>query len=169
MKEHNAKNHGNEIMVTVSDKGGKSVVIYKRDYMKYMQDMLADRATYFEIKKDPTENFQKLNNSFIKYATDSKMMDEWTRKSLMIHKSIPPKIYLLPKIHKFEFNEAGERVMKYRPIVSCINSPSYKLGKFITFIYIYNIKNSYEFQEFIIQQQIPPGFLLVSLDVVNLF
>jgi hypothetical protein len=176
IRDFNNKNPGNEIMITVSDKGGKSVVIYKKDYEKYMQEMLADRTTYFEIRKDPTGKFQRLNNSLIKSATDLKMMNEWTRRSLLIHKSVAPKIYLLPKIHKFEINELGERIMKYRPIVSCINSPSYKMGKFIGQIIhnsidhnIYNIKNSYDFQEFITKQQIPPGYILLSLDVVNLF
>jgi hypothetical protein len=103
-------------------------------------------------------------------------MDEWTRRSLTIHKSTAPKIYLLLKIHKFEFDASGNRIMKFRPIVSCINSPSYNVGKFIGHIIhksidhdLYNIRNSYEFQKFIVQQNITENHLLLSLDVVNLF
>jgi hypothetical protein len=110
IREHNEMHPDQEIMITVSDKGGKSVVIFKKDYREYMENMLADRATYFEINKDPTGKFQRLNNSLVKKAADCKMLDEWTRRSLTIHKSVAPRIYLLPKIHKFEFDSSGNRI-----------------------------------------------------------
>jgi hypothetical protein len=153
IKNYNEENPDKEIMITVSDKGGKSVVIFKNEYMKQMQNLLDDRSTYFEIKKDPTIKFQNLNNKLVKFAKDKKMMDEWTRRSLNIHKSATPTIYLLPKI--------GARIMKFRPIVSCVNGPSYKIGQIIHKSIDherYNIKNSYEFQKFIV----------TTLDVVNL-
>lgn len=77
-------------------------------------------------------------------------------------------MYGLPKIHKDN--------IPLRPIVSCINSPTYNLSKFLSDIIYrsidhskYNITNSFEFKEFIIQQHLPTDYILVSLDVVSLF
>jgi predicted GIY-YIG superfamily endonuclease len=77
-------------------------------------------------------------------------------------------MYFLPKAHK-------ENV-PLRPILSAINGPTFKLssfyvellkpsvGKTNTWIY-----NSLDFKEKIADVILPPDFILVSLDVVNLF
>lgn len=79
-----------------------------------------------------------------------------------------PRIYGLPKIHK-----SG---VPLRPIVSCINGPTYNLSKFLSGIFYksidhskYNIRNSYDFKEFITNQKLPQNYVLISLDVVSLF
>nr|CAI5863910.1 unnamed protein product [Callosobruchus analis] len=64
-----------------------------------------------------------------------------------------------------------------RPIVSSINGPNDKLAKFITNILTlsYNIdnefyiKDSFSFITFINDYKLPPGYVIVSFDVVSLF
>ncbi|GAB0087369.1 hypothetical protein DMENIID0001_016650 [Sergentomyia squamirostris] len=66
--------------------------------------------------------------------------------------------------------------MPLRQIVSCIKSPTYKLSKFINEILTpiankegYSVKNSYEFVERIRNTEVPPGYIMISLDIVALF
>jgi hypothetical protein len=176
IQEHNSNNPEREIMITVADKGAKSVVLYKHQYHENMLAMLSDNTTYKPLHKDPTGKHERKNNLIVKSLLDLKMIDTKTRTSLAIYKSVTPKIYLLPKIHKTDFDQNGNRILKFRPIVSAINCPSYRLGKFIGQIInqsidhsLYNIRNSYQFHEFIKKQIIPPGYKIVSFDVVSLF
>lgn len=63
-----------------------------------------------------------------------------------------------------------------RPIVSCIDSPSYKLSKFVnnilqnlTSFFPYNIKNSQEAVQKLKSINLPDNYILISLDVKSLF
>ncbi|CAG5073418.1 Protein of unknown function [Cotesia congregata] len=65
---------------------------------------------------------------------------------------------------------------KLRPVVSCIGSPGYKLARFLHTILLsisttcrYRVKNSLEFVEKVKSLILPPGYIMVSLDVVSLF
>lgn len=80
-----------------------------------------------------------------------------------------PKFYSLVKAHKTGFS--------VRSIVSFIGSPTYRLSTYITDILTlsffqrtdYNIKDSFTFVEKIKHYTLPPGYVLISLDVVSLF
>ncbi|XP_075156500.1 uncharacterized protein LOC142229805 [Haematobia irritans] len=56
------KRHENEIIITKSDKGNKTVVIYKNDYKMGMERLLEDKTTYKTIREDPTQKLQRENN-----------------------------------------------------------------------------------------------------------
>ena len=77
-----------------------------------------------KLKYDPTKSFQTKNNSIIKKLATNKLISEDETKYLTIHNSVAPKIYGLPKIHKPN--------TPLRPIVSCIQSPFYKLSKYLS-------------------------------------
>ena len=96
------------------------------------------------------------------------MIDTLQAKQLKTYNSVPPKIYGLRKIHK-----PG---VKLRPIVSCIKSPCYKLASYVhkllqPFIETieFNIKNSFDFVEFINTVKLHENYILISLDVTSLF
>ena len=79
-----------------------------------------------------------------------------------------PKLYGLRKTHKNNIS--------YRPVVSCINCPSYEISVFIHTIlskftnnYSYNVKNSYEMVNIIKNIILPKDYVLISLDVISLF
>ncbi|XP_058832904.1 uncharacterized protein LOC131690856 [Topomyia yanbarensis] len=83
------------------------------------------------------------------------------------YKAVCPKIYGQPKAHKPE--------LPLRPVVPCMTSPTYDLSKYVANILQksvhskYNIRNSYEFCQYINNINLPNDHVLVSFDVVSLF
>uniref|UniRef100_A0A8D8SBU3 Reverse transcriptase domain-containing protein n=1 Tax=Cacopsylla melanoneura TaxID=428564 RepID=A0A8D8SBU3_9HEMI len=155
-----------DLIITRSDKGQVTVLMYKSDYEEKMLEILQDNS-YKLSKTDPTSKFMKKNNYLIKKMHDLNHITDHKKRELMKYNSVVPKIYGLPKIHKPE--------LKLRPIVSCINSPTYNLSKLLVPILQplknpeYNVKNSYQFRDFIKSKTINNGYKLISLDVVSLF
>lgn len=130
--------------------------------------MLSDNNFYKPLTKDPTNKFQLANNKLINLLKTSNQIDETTKKELIINNSVAPRLYALPKTHK--------NPLKFRPIVSCIDSPTYKLAKYINKILTnindtltYNIKNSFELINLINNLTIPDNHILISIDVTDLF
>lgn len=157
-----------ECMVSKSDKGNSTVFMYKDDYMTAMSELVNDETTYRTLRRDPTSNFQTKNNDLVKDLFNQQMISEPTMKKLRTHNSLPPRLYGLRKTHKPN--------LSMRPIVSCLNSPTYNLSNFIhqilspwTTTFDYNVKNSLELVEFLKTVQLPPNYVMVSLDVVSLF
>ena len=63
-----------------------------------------------------------------------------------------------------------------RPIVSCIQGPTTEMARFVAtvlknieYTFQFNVKNWYEVVEKLRNVTIPPGYSLVSFDVVSLF
>ena len=82
--------------------------------------------------------------------------------------SQPPRIYGLPKIHKPD--------VPLRPIVSCINSPTYRLSQHISALISplaghteTAVKNSAALVEELSHERVTQDELLVSFDVSSLF
>lgn len=59
------KRYGREIVVTKSDKGNKTVVMYREQYKSGMEELLNDKTTYKRIRTDPTCKLQRANNTII--------------------------------------------------------------------------------------------------------
>ncbi|XP_055685769.1 uncharacterized protein LOC129791573 [Lutzomyia longipalpis] len=157
-----------DIIVTRSDKGNKSVVMSKEEYLEKMRLLVGDQETYKLSHKDLTTFYQTKNNELVSILFEGGHFDLLTKRSLMTYKALPPRIYGLPKIHK-----SG---VPLRPIVSCIGSPTHALSKFcsdilknLTFNSPYNVKNSFEFVDRISQHTIEDDEIIVSFDVVSLF
>ena len=131
--------------------------------------MFERNTTYEKIDSNPLTQLQK--NVF-------KKLDNWRkkgclnenikRKDLITSNSLLARIYGLPKVHKDN--------CPLRPIVSCVNCPTYNMSKI--FKKILNdslpklrsfIKNSLSFRDTIIKNQIPNNYIMVSLDVTSLF
>lgn len=161
------KLHGN-LIVTQADKGGKTVIIERTDYMAKMQELLDDRSTYRPLRKDPTSTNQNSNNELVRSLFSQNLIDERKKRSLTTYVALPPKLYGLPKIHKVG--------VPLRPIVSQIRSPAYFLSKFLggflkkwTLQSKFNIKNSFDFKDRVKDIQVNYNEYLVSFDVVSLF
>ena len=82
--------------------------------------------------------------------------------------SRPPKLYGLPKIHKSN--------VPLRPIVSCIESPTYQLAKHVTSLTTpltgqrsFFVKNSRHFVEMMEEVRLLDSETMVSFDVKSLF
>uniref|UniRef100_A0A1B0CQX4 Reverse transcriptase domain-containing protein n=1 Tax=Lutzomyia longipalpis TaxID=7200 RepID=A0A1B0CQX4_LUTLO len=59
---HFIKEHDKEIVIVRSDKGNRTVVMNRSEYLEKMRSLVQDESTYREIPKDPTSGLQRKNN-----------------------------------------------------------------------------------------------------------
>lgn len=161
------RRHKDEIVITKSDKGNKTVIIYKNDYNKGMQKLLEDKVTYKLIKTDPTLKLQRANNKFIIDLYKQEYITGYEKMRLTSDAATAPRLYGLPKIHKPD--------VPLRPISSSVEVPCYNLSKYIgnilknIILEKYNIKNSLELKSKLGEVVLDEDDILISLDVVSLF
>lgn len=160
--------NNSQLKILKADKTNKTVVMTSIEYDNKMNQLLNDKKTYKQIKRDPTNIHQKTNNELIDNWEKREYIAPNLAKTLKIRNAIPPKIYGLPKLHKDN--------IPLRPIVSCIQSPFSLLSKFLKNILNnitgkneYYIKDSFHFKEKLKNIKIPNNYLLISLDVVSLY
>ena len=113
------------IVILPADKGNATVVMNRRDYDGKIETMLED-GTYKRLVKDPTAKIERKIDTTLKQVEKKGEIPRQKRLHLTPHSSAPPQLYGLPKVHK-----AGTPL---RPIVSAIDSPTYKLSKEIATI-----------------------------------
>lgn len=161
------KRHKDDIIITNSDKGNRTVLMYKAEYISKMNELLDDKATYKRSRTDPTEKLMRKNNTIINDLHNNKHIDTYTKLKLTCSAANAPQLYGLPKIHKPE--------IPMRPISASFALPAYHLSKFIGTILNnltstkHNIKNSTHLKEDLQTIDIEETDLLISLDVVSLF
>ncbi len=157
----------NQIVIVKSDKSNRTVILNRSEYEEKMEEMVSDKKTYIELVEDPSIKYEKqVNDTFDRWYEDGKMTFEENR-DMKAHNTVAPGIYGLVK-------EKEGRPL--RPVVSTIQSPTYKLSKMLASILTkaigksrYHVKDSWEFAEFIRKQTIPNGHKMVSLDAKSLF
>ena len=139
----------------------------KDDYNIKMMNLLEDPDAYEIMDRDPTRKLQEKSNNLIKGMRFHGYIDEDLCKSLCQHNALPPRIYVLPKIHKPEF--------PLRPIVASIKSPTYFLSKFSADILNnirddrLNIRSSQCLPAMLSQVILEEADEFVSFDVVAMF
>lgn len=155
-----------EIILTKSNKGNMTVFMFENEYMNKADEMLDDESTYLKID-DPTNRLQRISNELIRRLFVNKIINYYTKCSLYSSNAVSPTLYFLPKYHK-----SG---LPLRPITSDINGPTNKIAKFLSRILTsvekskFFIKNSYQFKEFIYNQQCNKDEIMCSFDAVSLF
>lgn len=144
------------------------MILYRDVYEAKMLELLEDRSTYAVLNFDPTNKFRSRNNKLVSDFINRKFITAEVGSTLKVYNDVSPKIYGLPKTHK--------RGLPLRPVTSCVDSPSYKMSKFIASIlrninsvFKYSVKNSYELKDSLHAVELPVGYILVSLDVSSLF
>ena len=113
-------NHNDKVFLP-SDKGGEFCVIYKEEYNKLAFDHLSDTEHYMKIVtkikvKDIEDN---INKTWINICKLHQLPNSFI-KSYISRNTKLANFYILIKTHK-----EGRKV---RPIVSSINSPTYKIS-----------------------------------------
>ncbi|XP_045452128.1 uncharacterized protein LOC123661186 [Melitaea cinxia] len=154
-----------ELTVLRADKGNATVVMDTSDYNDKIQQLLSDESTYTNIKADPTNKVLKITTNLIKKYSESLNLDV---KSLIPSCPKPPKLYGLPKIHKAD--------APLRPIVSQIDSPTYRLAKHVAHVLSplrgqtrAHTRDSYHFVNEIKHLHLSNNETMVSFDVQSLF
>ena len=122
-----------DLIIQKSDKGNSAVIVQRQDYLKKMNDILSDQKKFSKVslKDDTLLNFainrEKHVDKFLKKLVESKSMTEITRKSLKPVGTRPGVMYGSCKVHKASVGDCPP----FRPILSALNAPTYKLAKFL--------------------------------------
>jgi hypothetical protein len=166
-----------DLIVTVADKGGKTVVMPATEYKEQMENLTSDGTTYKKVNYDLTNRVQTKSNKLVTKLLEKGYITKREKMNMHRSNSVAPKLYGLPKIHKLTtLDNAKREKVKMRPIVSCIDSPLINLSKFMSRILHasidqskYNVNSSFELCQELKSIKIPPGYIIVSFDVVSLF
>ena len=156
------------IVVSKADKGNCTVILDTQDYNNKMFNLLSDTGTYKEIKKDPTKKIERCINSKLLSLKRQGKIDDSNYYRIRSTDGVISRMYGLVKIHKID--------NPMRPIVSLVGSPLYNLSKYLSDIISplvgntsSNVKNSFDFVNFIQSCNWTGNDIMVSFDVVSLF
>lgn len=120
--------------------------------------MLSDEDTYKKVEADPTPKIQNAVNKCLRGLKKEEYITEAEYKTLIRHNNLSPKLYCLRNVHK--------RVLNLVPIVSCVKSPTYNIGKYLHNILnstwstsIFNLKNYFSLTTILTDIKVPPGYM----------
>ncbi|XP_045482952.1 uncharacterized protein LOC123686796 [Harmonia axyridis] len=135
-------------------------------YINKVEEFMNENG-FVKLDNNPTS---RLINKVKNFKVSKEFEDEFGKyRNLILPNPKIPKLYGLPKLHKDN--------IPIRPIVSYINTPVYKISKFLSdklkdlteFKPTYGIKNSGQLVDSLRNLQIPEGAKLISLDAKNLY
>ena len=162
------------LVIQKADKGNSVVIVEKDVYVRHMETILSDFNKFekVSIKKGILNfsiNHEKNINNYLKRLEKSGSLSTEQHKKIKAVGSRPGILYGLCKVHK----AITEVCPPFRPILSAIGTPSYKLAKFlvpklssVTFNE-FTVKDSFAFAEEIVYQD--SKLFMGSLDVDSLF
>ena len=151
------------------------MTVDKADYLDKMENLLNDTRKFEKInlKNNGILNFainqEKRVNNILKKIVASNSIFEETRRSFKPVGTRPGIMYGLCKVHK----DISDTCPPFRHILSTINTPTYKLAKFLVpilkslTINEYTVKDSFVFAEEIVEQG--SKFFMGCLDVDFIF
>ena len=160
------------IVIQKADKGNTVVILDKCSYISAIEEILNDNSKFSKLdipagkEINHIVNLEKRITSALKLLKDKEIIDKSTYKSIKPIGSRPGILYGSSKIHK----ETRNGLPSFRPILSAIDTPTYKLAKFLlTFLTPstsneYTLIDSFHFAEEICQQD--SNLYMASLDVV---
>ena len=153
------------------DKGNGLVILNSSDYYDKLDQIVNDRSKFTEIEPDPEKPhpvIQKQNS--VNYYIDRYLkghIDDEIRSDISPSGAQPGKLYGMCKVHKTGY--------PLRPVISMINTPEYKLAKFLDEYIKPNIPISLScnstdlFLENLKSFSLNPNMKVVSFDVVSLY
>jgi hypothetical protein len=95
------------ITIFTMDKYNATVMLLSENYQNEMQAILSD-SIYRKLTTDPSSRTERQMASLIKKPS---IAHNWLKK-LTSHALVPPRLYVLPKIHRQD--------VSLQPIVNCI-------------------------------------------------
>jgi len=166
------------IIIKPADKGGATVIMDKNHYVIEAQRQLSDTKYYRKLTKPINENNIPKIKTILQGLLDEKFISQKQLQYLSGPAEFKTRtFYLLPKIHKSrETWTLPHKMPQGRPIVSDVNSESYRVSEYID--YFLNplasrhksyIKNTYDFITRVRGKNIPKHHLIVTGDVTSLY
>lgn len=166
-----------DIIIKKSDKGNSIVVMNKKDYIQEAETQLNDLKYYRKVETPLfTESIPEikliLQDMLKEKIISKKQFNFFTDLSDLKSRTF----YILPKIHKKPETWKNTKMPPGRPIVSNINSETYKISQLIEHFlsplankHPSYIKNSYDFIEKIQKFQLDQEYILLTGDVASLY
>jgi len=165
------------IVIKPADKGSATVLMNRDDYIKEAERQLNNNKYYVKrVEPLSQDNAKKIHKILLEMLNKG-----FISKDQLHYLSGPadyrPRIfYLLPKIHKKQSTWPNQNMPEGRPIVSDVNSESYRISELIDHFlnplavkHFSYIKNSFEFVKKIRNTAIENNWLLVTGDVSSLY
>ena len=158
------------IVIKKADKGGCIVILDTSNYVQKIDAMLSDSITYSKIANIDLVQKKSEVDVIINNLFADNLISKRQKKFLSNFSPKMPVFYGLPKIHKKD--------TPLRPIVSQIDSPSYKINKYLDYILTtaekeipYLLQDTTKFLQYIskleIFTQVRP--ILFTIDVTSLY
>ena len=164
-----------ELIIQKADKGNTVVLLNRKDYISKMKLILADISKFKKIQKDHSKILNHLIHMENKFVELLKRLKEKQEISDKVYNELYPTgsnkniLYGLCKIHK----SIVDGVPPFRPILSAIGTPTYKLAKFFVPLLElltynqYTIKDSFSFC--VELKHFNKNLIMASFDMESLF
>ena len=168
-----------EVIIQKSDKGNSFVLVNKSDYIRHIEGILSDVNKFEKVPlKKGILNFtanheEHINKQLESISKNGNVTEQPTNeqeyKQVKPVGSNPGTLYGLCKVHK----AAVDVCPPFRPILSAIVTPTYKLAKYLIpklasiTTNEFSVKDPFCFAEEIVNQN--SNFIMSSLDVDSLF
>ena len=164
-----------DIIIQKVDKGNTVVILNRKDYVCKMKNILNGSSKFYKVYMDHDKILNHLIHmenrvtDVLKSLRDKKEISIEQCKNLSPSGSRPGIMYGLAKVHK----TVTDGLPSFRPILSAISTPTYKIAKFLVLILEplttneYTIKDSFTFAEEV--QGFDSKLVMDSFDVESLF
>lgn len=154
----------NDVTIVPADKSNASVVLSNNDLNEKVKDFF-EKNEVIEVE-DKTKEY---NKSIKMLIDNSCVIHPNKRKWLYNSKASPPQFKPLIKTHKEGY--------PVRPVINCMNSPSYAVSKYLSNLIRANLdlqsqficKNSKHFIDKVEQVGMDKSKILISLDIDNMY
>jgi len=163
--------NNNNIVLLKQDKGRGIVIIDKEKYTEKCLSLL-ETQQFTKLDKDPTKTIEGKIQRAVR-GIKSKLTEQEYR-DLYPSGSRPGKFYGTAKIHKLKDNEGIEQ-LPLRPIISNINTASYRLAKYLSKLLSplsksqYTVSSTKDFINKLKNHELPTNRKMISFDVSALF
>ena len=164
-----------DLVIQKVDKGNTVVITDRENYLKGIKSLLSDNTKFIPLNIDQNKwlNYivnleKKLQEHFKTLERDNKISED-EFKSICPIGTRPGILYDQPKFYKTVINN----IPQFRPILWAINTPVYKLAKYLVPILSpltvddYTVKDSFTFAKEVIN--FDHNLFMASLDVESLF
>ena len=163
------------VVIHKSDKGNSVVIINADVYKQRMKELLSDASKFRKLKIDKGKDYNFIQNQELRIIEQLRALmsngclTQQEYEDLCPCGSSPGILYGLSKVHK----PVVDGSPKLRPILSAVNTPTYKLSKFLVKILEpftknrYTPKDSFAFADDICKQD--SSLYMGSLDADALF
>ena len=171
----NSLKNNKNIIIKPADKGSATVIMNRTNYIDEAHRQLNNDKYYIKLTQ-PVNSTKQIHSILLNMYENNYI----TKKQLQYlsgpSEYKPRCFYLLPKIHKKPDLWPNPNMPEGRPIVSDINSETYRISELIDYYlnplatkHFSYIKNSYEFVNKIKDKTVNNDFLLVTGDISALY